>query len=136
MLKDSSDNYTSRLICWEMVFWTLALGLYIMRLMILGSRINQKYRSNLSILITEQINLYLQLERKPHKKDALMLANHVLKLAVDLLKELESPYKISGFSANPYLYNITKVVVLSAFSAVLTEMLGFKLKLYKIKLIR
>lgn len=136
MLKDSSDTYTSRLICWEMVFWTLALGLYIMRLMILGSRINQKYRSNLSVLITEQINLYLQLERKPHKKEALMLANHVLKLAVDLLKELESPYKISGFSANPYLYNITKVVVLSAFSAVLTEMLGFKLKLYKIKLIR
>ena len=134
MLKDSSDNYTSRLICWEMVFWTLALGLYIMRLMILGSRINQKYRSNLSILITEQINLYLQLERKPHKKDALMLANHVLKLAVDLLKELESPYKISGFSANPYLYNITKVVVLSAFSAVLTEMLGFKLKLLILKI--
>lgn len=112
------------------------MGIYIMRLMILGSRINQKYRSNLSVLITEQINLYLQLERKPHKKDALMLANQVLKLAVDLLKELESPYKISGFSANPYLYNITKVVVLSAFSAVLTEMLGFKLKLYKIKLIR
>lgn len=136
MLKDSSENYTSRLICWEMIFWCLTLGVYIMRLMILGSRINQKYRSNLSVLITEQINLYLQLERKPHKKDALMLANHVLKLAVDLLKELESPYKISGFSANPYLYNITKVVVLSAFSAVLTEMLGFKLKLYKIKLIR
>lgn len=136
MLKESEVTVASHLICWEMVFWSLALGVYIMRLMILGSRINQKYRANLSILITEQINLYLQLERKPHKKDALMLANHVLKLAVDLLKELESPYKISGFNANPYLYNITKVVVLSAFSAVLTEMLGFKLKLYKIKLIR
>ncbi|XP_046914500.2 putative homeodomain transcription factor [Dermatophagoides farinae] len=136
ILKDSNESCTTRLICWEMIFWSLAMGIYIMRLMILGSRINQKYRSNLSVLITEQINLYLQLERKPHKKDALMLANQVLKLAVDLLKELESPYKISGFSANPYLYNITKVVVLSAFSAVLTEMLGFKLKLYKIKLIR
>ncbi|XP_027194175.2 putative homeodomain transcription factor [Dermatophagoides pteronyssinus] len=136
ILKDSNESCTTRLICWEMIFWSLAMGIYIMRLMILGSRINQKYRSNLSVLITEQINLYLQLERKPHKKDALMLANQVLKLAVDLLKELESPYKISGFSANPYLYNITKVVVLSAFSAVLTEMLGFKLKLYKIKLMR
>lgn len=96
---------------------------------------NKKYRSNLSVLITEQINLYLQLEQKPHKKDEINLANHVLKLAADLLKQLESPFKISGFSANPYLYNITKVVVLSAFSAVLTELLGFKLKLYKIKLI-
>ncbi len=119
---------------WELVVWNLALGIFIMRLMILGSRINRKYRGNLSVLITEQINLYLQLEQKPHKKEELTLANHVLKLAADLLKELESPYKISGFCANPYLYNITKVVVLSAFSAVLTELLGFKLKLYKIKL--
>lgn len=139
LLKDDGPNeapFTSRLICWEMIFWSLAIGIYIMRLMILGSRINQKYRSNLSVLITEQINLHLQLERKPQKKEDLMLANHVLKLAADLIKELEAPYKISGFSANPYLYNITKVVVLSAFSALLTEMLGFKLKLDKINLIK
>jgi hypothetical protein len=49
-------------------------------------------------------------------------------------QELESPFKISGISANPLILNVTKVVVLSAFSAVLTELLGFKLKLYKIKL--
>ncbi|CAG2102703.1 unnamed protein product [Medioppia subpectinata] len=110
LLKES-EMCAAKLYCWEMVFWNLALGLYIMRLMILGSRINRKYRENLSILITEQINLYLQLEQKPHKKEELTLANHVLKLAADLLKELESPYKISGFCANPYLYNITKVVV-------------------------
>lgn len=48
------------------------------------------------------------------------------------LQELESPFKISGVPANPFVYNVTKVVVLSAFSAVLTELLGFKLKLYKI----
>ena len=39
-----------------------------------------------------------------------------------------------GFSANPFLYNATKVIVLSACSGVLSDMLGFKLKLYKIKL--
>ena len=50
------------------------------------------------------------------------------------LQELESPFRVSGLAANPLLYNITKVVVLSAFSAVLTELLGFKLKLYKIKM--
>ena len=33
-----------------------------------------------------QINLYLQMEQKPHKKDELMMANSVLKLAEALLK--------------------------------------------------
>ena len=33
-----------------------------------------------------QINLYLQMEQKPHKKDELTLANNVLKLAEALLK--------------------------------------------------
>lgn len=55
-------------------------------------------------------------------------------LTVCVYQELESPFKISGLSANPFLYNITKVIILSAFSAVLSEILGFKLKLYKIKL--
>jgi hypothetical protein len=128
------NGFSSNLYCWEMLSCNLAIGVYIMRLMVLGIKMNRKYKSNLSVLITEQINLYLQLEQKPHKKEELTLANHVLKLAADLLKQLEAPFKISGFSANHYLYNITKVVVLSAFSAVLTEMLGFKLKLHKIKL--
>lgn len=63
-----------------------------------------------------------------------MVSNNVLKLATDLLKELESPFKISGLSANPYLYTTIKVVILSALSGVLSEMLGFKLKLHKIKI--
>jgi hypothetical protein len=33
-----------------------------------------------------QINLYLQIEQKPNKKEELMVANSVLKLAADLLK--------------------------------------------------
>lgn len=63
-----------------------------------------------------------------------MVSNNVLKLAGDLLKELDSPYKISGLSANPYLYTTIKVVILSALSGILSEMLGFKLKLHKIKI--
>lgn len=123
----------------------------LLRFITLGTKINKKYR-NLSVLITEQINLHLQIEQKPHKKDELTVANNVLKLAIDLLKvrfrsfflkllvlcqylqELENPFKISGLSANPILYNITKLLILSALSGVLSEMLGFKLKLHKIKL--
>ncbi|XP_029169459.1 putative homeodomain transcription factor [Nylanderia fulva] len=117
----------------EALFWSFSLGIFILRFMTLGTKINKKYR-NLSVLITEQINLYLQIEQKPHKKEELMVANSVLKLAADLIKELESPFKISGLSANPYLYTITKVVLLSALSGILSELLGFKLKLYKIKI--
>ncbi|XP_037082119.1 putative homeodomain transcription factor [Pollicipes pollicipes] len=117
----------------QLVVWCFSLGVYLVRVMSLGSYINRKYR-NLSVVLTEQINLYLQIEQKPHKKERLVLANNVLKLACDLLKELESPFTVLGFSANPFLYNATKVIVLSACSGVLSDMLGFKLKLYKIKL--
>ncbi|GFR07817.1 putative homeodomain transcription factor [Trichonephila clavata] len=128
-----TGQFADKLHCWELLFWTLSLGTFLLRFMVIGTKINKKYR-NLSVLITEQINLYLHMEQKPHKKEELILANNVLKLAADLLKELESPFKISGLCANSYLYNVTKVIVLSAFSAVLTDVLGFKLKLYKIKI--
>lgn len=117
----------------EALIWCVGLGILLLRFMTLGTKINKKYR-NLSVLITEQINLHLQIEQKPHKKDELNVANNVLKLAIDLLKELENPFKISGLSANPILYNCTKLVILSALSGVFSEMLGFKLKLHKIKL--
>ena len=41
---------------------------------------------NPSVLLTEQINIYLRLEEKPHKKEPLVLANNVLKLTSDLIK--------------------------------------------------
>lgn len=50
------------------------------------------------------------------------------------LQELDAPFQISALCANHYLYTITKVVILSALSGVLSEMLGFKLKLHKIKI--
>jgi hypothetical protein len=49
-------------------------------------------------------------------------------------QELETPFRITGLSANPFLYNLTKLLVLSAVSGALSEMLGFKLKLYKVKI--
>lgn len=117
----------------EALMWSTTIGIFLVRFMTLGNKIHHKYRS-VSVLITEQINLYLQIEQKPKKKDELMVSNSVLKLAADLLKELESPFKISGLSANPYLFTTIKVVILSALSGVLSEMLGFKLKLHKIKI--
>ncbi|CAD5125645.1 DgyrCDS13847 [Dimorphilus gyrociliatus] len=132
-LLENTERFLTHLGNWEVAAWCIALAIFLLRFIILASKINQKYR-NFSLLITEQINLYLHMEQKPHKKDELMLAHNVLKLAESLLKELESPFKISGFSASPFLYNITKVIILSALSAVLSDQLGFKPKLHRIKL--
>ncbi|KAG9339115.1 hypothetical protein JZ751_024146, partial [Albula glossodonta] len=54
----------------------------------------------------ELINLYLKMEKKPNKKEELTLVNNVLKLATKLLK----------------------VVILSAVSGVISDLLGFNLK--------
>lgn len=43
----------------EALLWACAIGCFLLRFMTLGTKINQKYRS-ISVLITEQINLYLQ----------------------------------------------------------------------------
>jgi hypothetical protein len=43
-----------------------------------------------------QINLYLQIEQKPNKKEELMVANSVLKLAADLLKVCNTLLLISS----------------------------------------
>lgn len=130
-LKDSEHIHSQ--INLEALVFSSCCGIFILRFFTLGAKINKKYRS-ISVLITEQINLYVQIEKKPQKKEELNVSNSVLKLASDLLKELDSPFKISGLSANSYLYNAVKVIVLSALSGVLSEMLGFKLKLHKIKI--
>lgn len=76
----------------------------------------------------------MQIEKKQERKEELTVVNNVLKLASDLLKEIENPFKISGLGINPWVYNVTKVIILSASSAVVSELFGFKLKLYKIKI--
>ncbi|OBS64408.1 hypothetical protein A6R68_07055, partial [Neotoma lepida] len=70
---------------WEFLIWETALLLFLLRLASLGSETNKKY-SNVSILLTEQINLYLKMEKKPNKKEQLTLVNNVLKLSTKLLK--------------------------------------------------
>ncbi|RLN47821.1 hypothetical protein BBJ28_00026948 [Nothophytophthora sp. Chile5] len=50
-----------------------------------------------------------------------------------LTEQLNSPNKVSGLTMNPLLYNLTRVVVLSAFSSTASEFFGFKLKLWKLK---
>lgn len=62
-----------------------ACSIFLLRFMMLGSNINKKYQ-NTSLLLTEQMNVYLRLLIKPHKKEKLLVSNNVLKLASKLLK--------------------------------------------------
>ncbi|KAF7694248.1 hypothetical protein HF521_008001 [Silurus meridionalis] len=117
---------------WELVIWCFSLSLFLLRFITLGSETSKKY-SNTSILLTEQINLYLKMEKKPNKKEELTLVNNVLKLATKLLKELDTPFRLYGLTMNPLLYSITQVVILSAVSGVISDLLGFNVKLWKIK---
>ncbi|XP_020946389.1 putative homeodomain transcription factor 1 isoform X3 [Sus scrofa] len=117
---------------WEFLIWESALLLFLLRLVSLGSETNKKY-SNVSILLTEQINLYLKMEKKPNKKEQLTLVNNVLKLSTKLLKELDTPFRLYGLTMNPLIYNITRVVILSAVSGVISDLLGFNIRLWKIK---
>lgn len=61
---------------WELTLCCLFLMCYLLRFYSLGTKITKKYR-NLSTIITEQINLFLHMEQKPHKKEELLVANSV-----------------------------------------------------------
>lgn len=131
-LLHSHKTFLESLTNWELMVWASSLILFLLRLATLGSETNCKY-SNSSVLLTEQINLYLKMEKKPNKKESLNIVNNVLKLATKLMKELDTPFRLLGLTVNPLIYNITRVVILSAVSAVVSDLLGFNIRLWKIK---
>lgn len=131
-LLHSHKTFLESLTNWELMVWASSLILFLLRLATLGSETNRKY-SNSSVLLTEQINLYLKMEKKPNKKEELSIVNNVLKLATKLMKELDTPFRLLGLTVNPLIYNITKVVILSAVSAVVSDLFGFNIRLWKIK---
>ncbi|XP_034021735.1 putative homeodomain transcription factor 1 isoform X2 [Thalassophryne amazonica] len=131
-LLHSHKTFLESLTNWELMVWGSSLLLFLLRLATLGSETNCKY-SNSSVLLTEQINLYLKMEKKPNKKEELNIVNNVLKLATKLMKELDAPFRLLGLTVNPLIYNITKVVILSAVSAVVSDLFGFNIRLWKIK---
>ncbi|XP_046881601.1 putative homeodomain transcription factor 1 isoform X2 [Hypomesus transpacificus] len=131
-LLHSHHTFLDSLTNWELMLWCSSLFLFLLRLATLGTETNCKY-SNASVLLTEQINLYLKMEKKPNKKEELNIVNNVLKLATKLMKELDIPFRLLGLTVNPLVYNITRVVILSALSAVVSDLLGFNIRLLKIK---
>ncbi|KAM8965004.1 protein PHTF1-like [Sarcophilus harrisii] len=80
-----------------------------------------------------QIDLYLKMKRKPNKTEQLTLVNNVLKLSMKLLKELNTPFRLYGLTMNPLFYNMARVIIISVVSGVISNQLGFNIKLWKIK---
>ncbi|XP_073443161.1 protein PHTF1 isoform X2 [Dendrobates tinctorius] len=126
------ETFLSYAYNWELLIWEAALLIYLLHLTSLGSDTNKKY-SNVSILLTEEINLYLKMEKKPNKKEQLSIVNNVLKLSSKLIKEIDTPFRLYGLTMNPLIYNISRVVILSAVSGVVSDLLGFNIRLWKIK---
>nr|CAB3264840.1 putative homeodomain transcription factor 2 [Phallusia mammillata] len=131
-LMNSPETFMSSMLYWDCLVLLLALGIFLLHFITVGAKINKNY-SNVSVILTEQMNLYFQMDKTPLKKEQLQLVNSVLTNATKLIKEIETPYSLYGLAMNPLLYNITRVIILSAFSGVMSEMLGFKLKVWKIK---
>ena len=55
-LLQDSGGFLDHLGNWELVAWCMGLGIYLLRFMTLGTKINKKYR-NFSVLITEQVGM-------------------------------------------------------------------------------
>ncbi|CAM9147322.1 unnamed protein product [Scytosiphon promiscuus] len=132
-------RFLSTVVHWELLVWCCFISFFLLRYLTLGSNTNNRYRDT-SVLLTEQINVQLRILQNSHNREAnkaskrerLGVSINVLKLATKLIKELDGPNKLSGLSMNPALYNLTRVVLVSALSGVMSDTLGFSVKLWKI----
>ncbi|CAM9396925.1 unnamed protein product [Ectocarpus sp. 6 AP-2014] len=134
------SRFLSTVVHWELLVWCCFISFFLLRYLTLGSNTNNRYRDT-SVLLTEQINVQLRVlqntsnkeaSKKVIKRERLGVSTNVLKLATKLLKELDGPNKLSGLSMNPVLYNVTRVVLVSALSGVMSDTLGFSVKLWKV----
>ncbi|RYG51816.1 hypothetical protein EON66_10360 [archaeon] len=116
---------------WYVLLWCVLIVYYLLRFMTLSGVITEHHASTATIL-AEQLNVMFRMASSVERKAELVLCNNLLKCATKLLKELEQPKKVSGISMSPVLSQVTRVVVLSAFSAIVSDLLGFKLKLFKL----
>ncbi|CAM9326436.1 unnamed protein product [Ascophyllum nodosum] len=139
VLGNREARFLTMLVHWELLVWCCSISFFLLRYLTLGADTNDRYRDT-SVLLTEQINVQLRIlqssanrdSNKAGKRERLAVSSKVLDLATKLLKELDGPNKLSGLSMNPLLYNVTRAVLVSALSGVMSDTLGFSVKLYKV----
>ena len=119
----------------DLVVWTCVLGFFSLRYIQISLYLNNKYKANVALLLSEQMHCHIRAHHKPHKRPELLCTIQILKVGTKLLKELEGPHKISGLPMSPLLNSLFKLIVLSALSAVASQMLGLNLRLWKISVL-
>lgn len=132
LLDDSPDTFLASALYWELATWCMIFAYFLLKYSIIETKIQKKY-DNSSILLTEQFNLYLQIEKKPDKKDDLKLIHKVIGLTSKLIRENKNQIKVFGLSMDSLLYNVVKIVTISAISGGISELLGVKVKVWKLK---
>jgi len=145
----SSEEPKISLVLVELGLWILVMGGAMLHFLVLGARINSRYKKNRSVLLGEQLNLQLRLLRMTELADAgtevdmarnkakqqqLQASFKVLELALKLFNELESSGKmqLSGVPINQTLYVVVRLLVLSIISSYLANALGIRLQLTKL----
>jgi len=133
----------------ELGMWNLVMSGCMLYFLVLGSRINNRYAKNRSVLLTEQLNVQLRLlqcceaahsltgidhAKNKAKQEQLQASIKVLELALKLLSEHESSNKVqlAGLPINQKLYRTVQLIVLSVISTVVGNMLGISLKFTKL----
>ena len=116
----------------DLVIWSSCLGFFSLRYIQISLYLNNKYKANVALLLSEQMHCHIRAHHKPHKRTELLTTIQVLKVGAKLLKEMEGPHKISGLPMSPLYNSLFKLIVLSALSAVGSQMLGLNLRLWKI----
>lgn len=119
---------------WFLFVWAIFLGIFMLRFTSLASRTHQKYE-NTSVLLTEQLNVFMKMLRKPQRKEELGICNNMLKVAIKLLRELEGSGKKhnqSGALLSPFVFNLLRVILLSGAGAVSGRVFGFKVRMWKL----
>ncbi|GBG27721.1 Hypothetical Protein FCC1311_039442 [Hondaea fermentalgiana] len=123
-----------RLDDWATLLLSTTFSIFMYRFMNLASDTQKKYNASARVLYTEQLNIYIQLFANPANKEELVACNNMLKIAIKLLSSESKPGKdaYKAILLNPVVYNLFRVTILSAMGTMSSDVLGFKVRLWKI----
>ena len=110
--------------------WTLTLGCFILQYLSDIDTITNNYKSAKTTLIAEQLNLKLSKSKNTDSEKKEIDA--LLKNVQQLISASDTPYKITGISSNAIIYNFMRIVGVSIFSGIFSELFGHKITFNKI----
>jgi len=119
---------------WATLVYAACLSAFMYRFVNLASYTQKKYNAGPRILYTEQLNIYIRLFSNPQNREELIACNNMIKIAVKMLSSEIKPGKdaYKALLLNPVVYNLFRVTILSAIGTMSSDVLGFKIRLWKL----